>query len=349
MTFAAASSAAAANATVTITGTSGAATARTTIALSITRPLTFTLSAAPAALNITPGSTGSSTLTLTAQKGFTSTVALSFSGLPNGVVGSFSAGATPATCILTLSVTNSAVTGPSTVTITGKSGSQIQTTTIALTVLPPSTGSVGVHMASSYNVMDAVTDGAQFLSGSGLDGGGRAFSSNLLGTVQTVGGTPFSFGAPNQPGAVSGGTIALQAGHYSTLKLLATGVNGNQIAQEFTVTYTDGTMASFTQSLSDWCTPQGYAGESKGIQMPYRDFNNGARDTRPVTLYGYTFNLSSTKTVKAITLPNNRNVVVLAMNLGTTASSALGNLPATTPAFNKTEIILYPGSNRARR
>ena len=49
--------------------------------------------------------------------------------------------------------------------------------------------------------------------------------------------------------------------------------------------------------------------------MPYRDSSNGTRDTRPMTLYGYTFNLSSSKTVKSITLPNNRNVVVLAMNL----------------------------------
>jgi hypothetical protein len=124
---------------------------------------------------------------------------------------------------------------------------------------------------------------------------------------------------------VSGGTIALPAGKFSTLKLLATGVNGNQVSQTFTVTYTDGTTAAFTQSLSDWCTPQTYTGESKAILMPYRDSSNGTRDTRSMTLYGYTFTLSNSKTVKSIALPNNRNVVVLAMSLSAVASSVSEN------------------------
>jgi hypothetical protein len=59
--------------------------------------------------------------------------------------------------------------------------------------------------------------------------------------------------------------------------------------------------------------------------MPYRDNSNGTRDTRSITLYGYTFTLSSSKTVKSIALPNNRNVVVLAMNLSTVASSVSEN------------------------
>jgi hypothetical protein len=95
------------------------------------------------------------------------------------------------------------------------------------------------------------------------------------------------------------------------------------------VTYTDGTTSTFTQSLSDWCTPQGYAGESNAILMAYRDNSNGTRDTRPMTLYGYTFNLSSGKTAKSIALPGNRNVVVLAMNLVAATSSVTENLSDT--------------------
>ena len=177
-------------------------------------------------------------------------------------------------------------------------------------------------MSTAYNMMGMVTDGAQFLSGSGLDGGGRGYSANLLGTVETANGATFNLGPANAPDAVSSATIALPAGMYTTLKLLAAGVNGSQISQKFTVTYTDGTTATFTQSLSDWCTPQGYTGESNAIPMPYRDFSNGARDTRTVMLYGYTFNLTNTKTVKSVTLPSNRNVVVLAMNLGGASTSA---------------------------
>jgi subtilase family serine protease len=329
VTFTAASAAAAATATVTIAGTSGTLTSKVAIALTIAPPPTFTLSGSPTALSIAQGATGSSTLTLTPQNGFASTVTLSTSVLPSGVVGSFSSGSTTNTCILTLAAAASAAAGPSTLTITGKSGSLSETVTISLTVTAASASSGTVNLSSSYNVMGLVTDGATFFSTSGLDGGGRAYSANLLGTVETAGGAPFNFGPANAPGAVSSSTIALPAGKFSTLKLLATGVNGNQTSQTFTVTYTDGTASTFTQSLSDWCTPQGYAGESKSIPMPYRDLSNGTRDTRAMTLYGYTFSLSSSKTLKSITLPNNHNVVVLAITLGAATSSVSENLSST--------------------
>jgi subtilase family serine protease len=315
--FTTASTAAAAATTVTITGTAGALASKTTLALTINPAPTFTLSASPAAFSVQQGTTGSSTLTLTAQNGFTGTVTLSISALPNGVVGSFSAGATTASCVLSLTAMGSAPIGTSTITITGKSGSLSKIVVISLTVTAASAAAGAVNLSSSYNVMGVVTDGAVFLSSSGLDGGGRAYSANQLGTSVNIGGTPFSFGSPNTQGAVSSATIPLPAGKFSTLKVLASGVNGNQLTQIFTVTYTDGSTSTFTQSLSDWCTPQSYAGESKAIPMTYRDSSNGARDTRPVALYGYTFNLSGSKIVKSVKLPSNRNVVVLAMNLGT--------------------------------
>ncbi len=335
VTFTASSTAAAATTTVTITGTSGSLTAKTSIALTVSLPPTFTLSASPTALSIVQGASGASTLTLTPQNGFSSTVTISFTGLPTGVSGSFGPGPTAASCILTLAATASAAAGKSTVTITGKSGSLSETATIALTVTA-ATGSIGtsgtsgaVNLSSSYNVMGSVSDGAIFFATGGLDGGGRAYSGNLLASVSTAGGAAYNFGPPNAPGAVSGGTIALPPGKFSALKLLATAVNGSQVAQRFTVTYTDGSTTAFTQSLSDWCGSQGYAGESKAVPMTYRDSSNGARDTRPVTLYSYTFNLSASKTVRSITLPNNRNVVVMAINLSAATTSVAQNAAGT--------------------
>jgi subtilase family serine protease len=349
VTFTAAGSAAAATATVTITGVSGALTSSTAIALTIALPPTFTLSASPTALSVQKGASGSSTLSLSPQNGFNSTVTVSVSGLPTGVVGSFSAGATPATATLTLTASASAAAGTWTVTVIGKSGSLTKTAAISLTVTAASAAAGKVNLASSFNVMGVVTDGAKFLSSSGLDGGGRAYSSNLLGNAQTANGMPFSFGSPNTPGAVNSATIALPAGNFSTLNLLATGVNGAQLSQPFTVTYTDGTTSTFTQSLSDWCVPQGYAGESNAVLMAYRDNSDGTRDTRPMTLYGYSFNLSSAKTVKSIKLPNNRNVVVLSMSLGSATSSAKANQQEATETFNKTHIVLVPAADRAKR
>ena len=107
----------------------------------------------------------------------------------------------------------------------------------------------------------------------------------------------------------------MPSGGYGALTLLATGVNGNQAGQPFTVTYTDTTQATFTQSISDWYTPQNYSGESTAVTMSYRDLYNGTKDSRTFYVYGYSFSLNATKTVSSITLPNDANVEVLAIDL----------------------------------
>ena len=100
-----------------------------------------------------------------------------------------------------------------------------------------------------------------------------------------------------------------------TLELLATGVNGSQPNQTFTVTYTDGTTATFTQSISDWAIPQGYAGESTALTTSYRDTSSGTKQAEPFNVYEYTFALNPTKTVRSLTLPEDANVEVLAATL----------------------------------
>ena len=70
-----------------------------------------------------------------------------------------------------------------------------------------------------------------------------------------------------------------------------TGVNGSQVNQSFIVTYTDGTTATFIQSISDWAIPKGYTGESTALTTAYRDTYNGTEQAGTVTLYEYTFTL----------------------------------------------------------
>jgi hypothetical protein len=118
------------------------------------------------------------------------------------------------------------------------------------------------------------------------------------------------------PDAVSNTTIPLPAGNYATLNLLGAAAHGNQTNQSFVVTYTDGTTSTITQSLSDWWgPPQNYAGESQVLKMPYLVTPTGATMNEVVYVYGYTFAINSAKTVKGITLPNNRNVMVLAIDV----------------------------------
>ena len=117
--------------------------------------------------------------------------------------------------------------------------------------------------------MGVAVDGAPFAVGLG---GSYAYSANLLGPTVTAGGSTFDLGPAggNSSIAAAGQTVALSQGSYSTLSFLGTGVNGNQAGQVFTVQYTDGTSQVFTQGLSDWYTPQGYAGESIAATTAYR-------------------------------------------------------------------------------
>jgi hypothetical protein len=173
-----------------------------------------------------------------------------------------------------------------------------------------------VNLSSSYNLIGIVADGSTFTGG--LDGVGYALSANLLGATASWKGNTYTIGAAGGNNVVQalGQTIASPPGNASTLTLLATATNGNQPAQVFTVHYTDGTSQTFTQGISDWYTPQNYAGEATAISLAYRDTSAGGRDTiTPFQVYGYTFALNSAKTVASLTLPNTAMVKVLAIDL----------------------------------
>jgi hypothetical protein len=173
---------------------------------------------------------------------------------------------------------------------------------------------IAVPLSGSATVVGIANNGSAVPSG-GLDIGGHAYSATLLGSSLTWNGNTYSFGSAGIADAVSNITLPLPAGNYTTLSLLGTGVKGNQANQVFTVNYTDGTSTSFTQSVSDWFTPQNYPGESKALRMAYRVNPDGTLDNRTFYLYGYSFALNPAKTVASLTLPATRNVVVLAADL----------------------------------
>jgi hypothetical protein len=276
----------------------------------------FTI-AGPTSLFLNQSASANASITITDFGGFNGNIALSTSALPTGVTASFQG--TGNSRKIVLKATSAATTGFSTVTVTGTSGSITETTSFSLAV-SAATGTKGtgtsVSLSPDFNLNGIYTDGTKFSTG-GLDGTGYSYSSNLLTTSRVYSGTLFDFGPANELDAVgcSGQVVAVTAGKYSALELLATGVEGNQASQVFTVTYSDGTKAKFTQSLSDWYTPQKYAGESEGVAMAYRDFDNGTKDNRTFNLYEYRFALNPNKVVKSVTLPTNSHVAVLAATL----------------------------------
>lgn len=181
----------------------------------------------------------------------------------------------------------------------------------------PVAGTPGVQVALSsfFNNCGIYKDDVEITEG--LDGGGYACSSNLLGSSQIWNGTLFKIGSTSASNVVTatGQTIPLPSGKFSSLRLLATAVNGNQEAQDFTVTYGDKTKESSKQSISDWFTPGSFPGESQVVTMAYRNQSDGTKDEQTYYLYGYSFNLNKTNTVKSVTLPDNDNVKVFALTL----------------------------------
>ncbi len=231
---------------------------------------------------------------------------------------------------LTLNTTTGAITG--TPNMAGTAGFSIQVTdtvskatTIAscatscgVTITAPSV--TYVPLTSYYNVWAAWSDGSAPSHG-GLDCFGYGWSLSANASPIAGGTTPLStFLLPNAANAVTSVTIPLN-GNATSLSLLAMGQYGNQTNQPFVVTYTDGSSQTFTQSLSDWGSFQGYPGESVWESFPYRLNPQGQQQAGPWNIYQYTFTLNSAKSLKSLTLPNNHAVDVFRISTSTISST----------------------------
>lgn len=122
--------------TVSITGTSQG--------ISFTIPITatvqdFQVSVSPSFLTVPPGTSTTTTVTVSPLNGFTGTVALSISA-PGGITTGFSTNTITGgsgSAVLTISVTSQPSPDPATVTVIGTSGSRTQSTTLSVLNPPP--------------------------------------------------------------------------------------------------------------------------------------------------------------------------------------------------------------------
>ncbi len=218
-----------------------------------------------------------------------------------------------ATVQLTVNQEATAITWPTPTPITygtALSGFQLDATS--------SSGTVSVPLSSFYNVNGIYTPGSTFNTG-GFDNDGNAYSTTSLGSTVVWNGLTFDIGPANAKDAVANTTITLPAGQYTNLYMLGAMVNNIAASQTFTVTYTDNSTTVFTQNMSDWVYAAGWPGESV-VNCNYdRNVNNGTTQADSVCVYGYQIVLNPAKTVKSVTLPNTRNIVMLSMDLTTPA------------------------------
>jgi alpha-mannosidase len=275
----------------------------------------FSLSSSATSLSITQGRSATAAIGVTPRNGFDGGVNLVATGLPRGITATFTPLSSFGASTLTLKADSAARSTTAAVTITATSGSLSHRVPILLKVHAMQTGAVAVDLASAYNATGIYEDGSTFDEMSSLDGGGFALPERTLGRSQEWEGVLFRLGPANAPDVVTGKTVVLPTGKFAALKMLATGVEGSQKSQTFTVVYADGTASTFTQSLSDWYSPGGFSGESAAVSVPYRLSGDGETDDGMFHIFGYSFDLDGSKTVQSISLPNNRNVVVLAMTL----------------------------------
>ena len=192
-------------------------------------------------------------------------------------------------------------------------------------------GPVTVSLSSVANVAALSNQGTNPSNG-GVDTSGYAFDANLVGSSLTWNGITYSLGSGGCTCATANTTVALPAGNFNTLNMLATSVYSGGIGQTVVVTYTDGTTTSFSQSFSDWGIPSSYTGETIVQSSAYRITSYGssagatqANPNNPATgwnIYGYSLALNAAKTVKSVTLPATRNVVVMGISLRLSSAGA---------------------------
>jgi len=173
---------------------------------------------------------------------------------------------------------------------------------------------IGAHDVAGGNVDAATAQGTAPLSG-GFDGSGHSLDAADIPAILPWSGQNFSL-QTNSLDAWSATSVPL-SGQGAVLYLIGAGVNGGAVDQTFILNYADGSAIPFSLSLSDWRNGPGYEGEHQVLApMPTRIGSDGAVDHAPVHLFGYRIPIDPAKTVSSLTLPNNRNVVILGAQPG---------------------------------
>jgi subtilase family serine protease len=176
----------------------------------------FTLSASPNSISIGQGSSGTSTITSSVTGGFSGSIALSSSGAPSGVTVSFNPASITAagTSTMTIAVGPSVTAGTYSITVTGTSGSIVESATVTLTVtkvaasftISVSPTTITIAQGASGTVTVTTTSAGSFDSAITLTASGE-------GDKQTVTFSPNPIAAPGSGTS----TMTIQVGSTASI------------------------------------------------------------------------------------------------------------------------------------
>jgi VCBS repeat-containing protein len=297
---------------------------------------TFALTDNPSALTIVQGATATSTITVSSSNGFSSPVALTASGLANGVTASFSpASVTPAanamaTSTLTLTASATAATGTSSATVSGVSGSRSSTVPIAVTVSRAKTtpAVTVVPSASSITSTQGVTVVVSVSGGSGnpTPTGSITLSSGAYSSAASpLSAGSVSIGVP--AGALTVGTDKLTANYTPDTDSSASYISATGTSSAITVTPV-AAAPTFSPAAGIYTSAQTVtiADSTSGAMVYYT--TNGATPTTASTRYTAAIKVSANETIQAMVVASgyaNSPVATAAYTI---------DPPAATPTFS---------------
>ena len=215
----------------------------------------FALSASPASLTVTQGSSATSTVSTSVSNGFNSSVALSISGLPSGVTASFSPTSIAApgsgSSTLTFTASSTATTGTFNTTVSATGGGITHTTVIPVTVNAATAPNFTLSASPTSLSVAAGSSGSSTISTTVSGGFNSAVSLSATGlpTGVTAAFSPTSIAAPGSGSSTLTFTASTTAAAgTSTITINA---SGGGVSHSTTVSLTITTGGTTTQILGN--------------------------------------------------------------------------------------------------
>jgi cellulose 1,4-beta-cellobiosidase len=346
LSFVASNTATVGAATVTVTATSGATTSSTTLTLNVTAEPNFTISAAPTAVTVAAGTSGTASISIGFVGGLTGSVSVSASNLPAGVSANFSPNSVNSSGSVSVSFFVQAGTagGTSNVTITGTNGTISHSTTIALTIPGTANPSFTLHAASSTLALtrgSSATDTVTVTGAGGFNGSVTLAASGLptgvtasFGTNPTTGASVLTLAASSTATTgtssvtITGTSGALTASTSVTLTVNATQTPSFTLAPSAaTLAVTEGTAATDTITLTD---AGGFTGN---VTLAISGLPTGVTASFATNPTAGTSVLTLTASSTAATGTSNLTITGTSGTLTATTSIALTVRPSTTSGF----------------